>query len=269
MQRKQIKQFFRGRGDSFIPFMPLVNRIAARINQVTPEQMWQDPGILANTLLRSQQLFNLPAITFTLDLTAAGRTAVVTEAVRRAAQLVGQKAAFNIVVTGLLPLATQMGVNSAVENALAAVKSLGEAGVDLVAVDGGDLVFTDIPAFLNPLWNTVRYYDAEPILVVNRTNPILAELASELSGLIIMGAPAEGELAFLAQIRDDNGICLGFPVPLTAFAGNLRALEELLKIFVSTLGPKGIFLVSSGEVPADTPVNQLQEIIGVINRPLI
>lgn len=205
MPRRRIKQFFRGTADPFIPFIPLVHNLAARIEQVPQERMWQDPGILANALVRTQQLFNFQAVTFNLDIRIPNRAGVVTEAMRRAAPLVGRKAVFKVMLTGLLALSRAKGADTAMETALQTVKTLGENGVDLVAVDMEDWAangaFQDAPAFLAPLWNTIRYYDAEPILMAQKVKPCLEELSGELSGLVILGAPDEGELNFLNRLK--------------------------------------------------------------------
>lgn len=272
MPRRRLKQFFRGMTDPFIPFIPQVHNLAARIEQVSPDRMWQDAGVLANALLHTQQLFNLQVITFNLDIRIPGRPIMITEAMRRAAPLLGKKAAFKAILTGLLELSRTKGIAIAMETALSAVKTLGENGIDLVAVYMENLAaegaIRDAPAFLNPLWNTIRYYDAEPILVVEEIKPCLEEISGDLSGLVVLGPPDQGELNLLGQIKENSGICLGFPIPTAALEGNLTALEQFLTATYAALGNKGIFLVSSGEIPADTPINHLQELLGVINRPL-
>jgi hypothetical protein len=121
-----------------------VTDFAARLEQVSREDMLADPQVLTRTLVGAQSLFGLDAVVVPVE-----RVEVAAEAVRRLRALLGDRAA----LVALLP-----------DPELELANALDLQHVDVVAVTADE----PEPDRLAPLWNVARYYSAATWLVCPR-----------------------------------------------------------------------------------------------------
>jgi hypothetical protein len=296
-----FKDLFRGKRLGTVPFLPYAFELAARMEQVALEELSGDPGLMVNALINAQKIIGGDAILTRIDMSLpeskkdrgvladdfflAGKPAVSLEATRRLKEIAGRQAVLACQITGPLTLARSFSVpgedvvnegdmKSNLEIArqlvIKVIKMIGEIRPDLILVAeeeimpetlGGEVA---IAACLEPLWNTIRYYDAEPLLVVkNIDGRSLELLAGDVSGIIFLGGAGCG-LEELASLHMEKGVCFGLPVPGEVFAGQHELLECFLSDIRSYFGGRGIFACSAGEIPPGTPVEHLKKVVDAL-----
>ncbi len=294
-----FKDLFRGRRLENVPFLPFIFELSARVEQVSPEHLQSDPGLMVNALLNTRQVTGVDVVLTRVDLSFAGQknevnfnaaelhrhgaTAASLEATRRLREIVGRQAVLACQVTGPLTLARgcpgfqqaggafkQNVLESAQQAVLQVVKVIGETRPDLILIKEKEIVsetkdeISASAACLEPLWNTIRFYDAEPLLVSRKINSCsLDTLAGEVSG-IVFAANFNCQLTELSRLHQEKGVCFGLPVPSEVFAGRHELLEGFLEDVRQTFDGRGVFACSAGEIPPDTRLESLKTVIGLL-----
>jgi len=65
--KQMVKDLFRGKGLTSIPFIPLISTVAAKVAQVSVRELLTNPTRLANTLQTTQRLLNTDAVVCLYD----------------------------------------------------------------------------------------------------------------------------------------------------------------------------------------------------------
>lgn len=170
--RERVREFLAGRRADRAPFLPLLTNFAARLEQVSREEMLTDPQVLTRTLIGAQALFELDAVTLPVE---RAQLAAAAEAVQRLRVLVGERAALVVLLPAPeLELANALGLQHA-----------DAVGVVTAEVD---------PNRLTPLWNVARYYAAPTLLVCPRGSTEAARAGADAIA-VWEGATAEELLA--------------------------------------------------------------------------
>jgi len=119
------------------------------------------------------------------------------------------------------------------------------------------------------LFNLIKYYNCYPMLVVKDIEfDFLSELQQTIapSGVCLMGKRlSEDDLANLRKLSDSLKVAFGLPLPM----GNKTELTEQLTTisnFMSKNKLPGFFYVSDGEVPYDTPLEMIHDLIAKIRN---
>jgi hypothetical protein len=191
--RGWVRAFLAGGHAERAPFLPLVTDFAARLEQVSREEMLADPQTLTRTLVAAQALFDLDAVALPVE---RAHLASAAEGVRRLRVLLGERAALIV----LLP---------APELELA--NALGLEHVDALGVLAAEVE----PDRLAPLWNVARYYAVPSLLICPRGSTDAARAGADAVA-VWEGATAE-ELLTAGARRAGVAIAPGGePPPLPA-----------------------------------------------------
>ncbi|MFH1646438.1 MAG: uroporphyrinogen decarboxylase family protein [Chloroflexota bacterium] len=223
-----------------------------------------------------------------VDPAASPRLPVLLEVTKRIVMSRGKDVAIVGVLTGPVSLASMLtgDQNGAAVTAIPLagnllmklVKSLGDLRVDAVFfredIPGADyprrLAAHQAPyaAVYNTLFNLVRHYNAFPAVIL-KDIPL-----DYITGLHKMIAP--GGIALLGQRLDDNSlasvqelsaslkVAFGLPLPV-ADPDLLKSQYDIISRFIGGHKPTGLFYVSDGEIPEDTPLDTLHDLAAKIN----
>ncbi|HJX12883.1 MAG TPA: uroporphyrinogen decarboxylase family protein [Dehalococcoidales bacterium] len=224
-----------------------------------------------------------------VDPAASPRIPVLLEVTKRIGMSRGKDVAVIGVLTGPVFLANLLtgGQDGAAMTAIPLagnllmklVKSLGDLRVDAVFfredIPGADypgrLAAHQAPytAVYNTLFNLVRHYNAFPAVIL-KDIPL-----DDITGLHKMIAP--GGFILLGQRLDDAGLArvrefsaslkaaFGLPLPV-AEPDLLTGQYDIISRFIGGHKPTGLFYVSDGEIPEDTPLETLHDLAAKINR---
>ncbi len=295
-----FKDLFRGKRLENVPFLPFIFELAARVEQVTTEQLQNDPGLMVNALLNTRQVTGVDVVLtrvdlsfsaqksegcgFTAELHRHGKAAVSLEATRRLREIIGKQAVLACQVTGPLTLARsypgfqeaaageyeQSSLEAARQAVLQVIKVIGESRPDLILIKekkiapetAGEASAT--AACLEPLWNIIRFYDAEPLLVSQEIGGrTLDSLAGEVSGIVFSDS-FDCRLSELSRLHQEKGVCFGLPLPGEVFTGRHELLDGFLDDIKEAFDGRGVFACSCGEIPPDTRLESLKTVAGLL-----
>lgn len=298
--KRLFKDLFRGKQLEYIPFLPYNFSLACRLEQVAPEEFQSDPGLMANALLNAGKILGFDVILTKVELELPGqtsnietsvnkikdntKTSVCFEAMRRIKQTMDKKVTLACQISGPLSLTRAIwnqgedrtgDVNPgraemARQAVLQIIKTIGEIGPDMILVSEEDLNpdtlggTEEITAFLEPLWNSIRYYNSEPLLVTHSIdNEILNLICHDISGVIFPNG-IDRKPEELALLNEATGTCFSFPIPKEVFAGQYQLLDGFLAGIKQHFGNKGIFTCSAGEIPPSIDVEDMKTILGLL-----
>ncbi len=287
--KKLFKDLFKGRELKVLPFFPLAHKLAAKVGQVDPQLIWGDPATMVNSLLTTKELCKFGVLTTSIDRAgceadASGgllmqmqeRAGVALEVTQRLKHMLGDSTILGCMAAGPFTLAggrSNSGVWEGVEKSfieardhlLQQIKLMGESRIDFLMLheDGLDVpenAVTEYVEQIRPLWNALRYYDVQPILALKGSPPhIIESLAPEVSGIAIMDNIFELDLEWLSRIAEQEKICIGLALPEEVFKGSLEMMETILGRIAEHFNRRRIFLLPSGEIPAETEICNIQD----------
>jgi uroporphyrinogen decarboxylase len=214
-----------------------------------------------------------------------GRISVALEAVKRISMLKGKEIPILGVVTGPLTLARFLRGDrfiSELENPSEETMELIELaqkvnlklcnayckqGVDAIVIAEKslgelrpDLIHTTIGPVLETIWKVARYYNAYSIILTRDCSERHIEPIFQLQadGVVISGN-IDQEAIRDAAIKYNR--CFSINIPCSALLGTQAELNDVLRRCLSTQERKGFFLSAEWEVPYDTPVTNIHEIM--------
>jgi hypothetical protein len=255
--RKRVRRFLSGREGDRPPFVAFATELAARLEQVDPERLIEEPNALTRALLGLQELFRLEAIVLEVPADTLPRAGgAVAEGLKRLRALLGERAAVVLALPGPRTIAavadeppTAEALDRFGSELLAAAASLEPQHADCLAVlervEVRDEEIAALDEALTPLWNAARYYSLPSLLVLAR-----AGRAAAGSGA---NAVAVWEGATGAELVQAGARRVGIPV--TVGAASPPPL------------PPGGFWTTAGELPAQTEVEWLHELVSAVQAP--
>jgi hypothetical protein len=252
--RERVRAHLAGRPADRRPFLPFATALAARLDQVPPEQLLDEASSLTRALAGAQSLLDLDAVIVDVPppaLTAAG-IAVVGEAVLRLRASLGDRAALVLALPGPRTLAEAGSVEPTPDalddfgaGILAAANELDPHRADCLAiVERAALPDEAVGALdeaLSPLWNAARYYALPSLFVAAQAGPAAARIGSDAISIWSGVTPDE----LVAAGRGPVGVTVevGLPPPLL---------------------PPGGFYTTAGDLPADTDLEALRALLGAM-----
>jgi hypothetical protein len=218
----------------------------------------------------------------------SSRIPILLEATKRVVMSQGKEAAVIGVLSGPCSLAKTLtggGEDKNIENVISLAgklltkltKSLCELKIDAVFFME-DLLGTEYPAELlsrnkdyaavyATLFNLIKYYNCYPVLIVKDIEfDFLSELHRTIapSGVCLLGKRlGDDDLGNLSKLSSSLKVAFGLPLPM---GNQTELLEQLTTIgnFMSKNKSPGFFYVSDGEVPYDTPLEIIHDLIAKI-----
>jgi uroporphyrinogen-III decarboxylase len=217
-----------------------------------------------------------------------GRFGTVIESLRRIKMVSGKNIALAAIVTGPLTVATNLTGRDLIqdfsENPEQATKTIEAAAsfilkivqiycqfeLDIIAI-ADRLIATSPVAYLgqlqsilSPVVNTIRFYNAYPVLLPGNMSP------EKLTGIINLGfdgiVASEIDGNTWRQIRGGRACILGKAIPSRMFKSPRKELEECVETYLKTGIEPGTFLTTDWEVPPDTPPENLHLVMDMIAR---
>jgi uroporphyrinogen-III decarboxylase len=213
-------------------------------------------------------------------MSRGGRFGTVVESLRRIHTVSGAECGLAAVVTGPLQLAATLtgrdivkellespdGVSGLLEATVAFLLKLAqvycELELDIVVI--ADSLAASLPAgqvpwlssVLGPLVNTVRFYNAFPVLLPLGASPVSAArlAAAGCDGIAAAGIDPS---AWKNAARGLSAV-FGMAVPAGILAGDTNELEEHLKRYLPEYPVSGVFLTTDDQVLAETPPENFQ-----------
>jgi hypothetical protein len=117
------------------------------------------------------------------------------------------------------------------------------------------------------LFNLIKYYNCYPVLIVKDIKfDFLSELHRTIapSGVCLLGKRfGDDDLDNLSKLSGSLKVAFGLPLPM---GSQTELMEQLTTIsnFMSKNKSPGFFYVSDGEVPYDTPLETIHDLIAKI-----
>ncbi len=255
--RERVRRHLMGRGADRPPLIAFATAFAARLDQVDPDALWQDPGALTRALMSLDALFGLDAIVVDVPRAALRSDALsgIADGVARLRALLGDRAALVLALPGPL---TQSGLGGATtgeleergDELLEAAKRLGPEHADCLAIVERAPVGSDdaqpLDDALAPLWNTARHYSVASLLLAAEGGLELADTGADAVSVWSGVSPQE--------LAASGARCVGCPVELSTPTPVLPAL------------PPGGFYTVRGELPADTEIDWLHQLVAAVGR---
>ena len=143
-----------------------------------------------------------------------------------------------------------------------------ELGVDAIVVAEDMLgtvkpgLYQTVAAPLKSIWNVARFFGARSLILgrgcpADRIEPVLALQAD--------GVALSGDIDYLRlhEAALKRGACCGRSIPDRVLLGTPPATGGSFEDYVSTTG-RGSFLTTEWEVPPDTDVNAMHELMRVV-----
>jgi uroporphyrinogen-III decarboxylase len=123
-----------------------------------------------------------------------------------------------------------------------------------------DLIHAMIAPVFQTLWNVTKYYNAYSLILTRDCSDEHVEPIFQLQtdGLVISGN-IDYEHILGAAVKYNR--CFGINIPSSALLGTQAELNEVLRRCPTTQERRGFFLSTEWEVPYDTPVTNLHEIM--------
>jgi hypothetical protein len=132
-------------------------------------------------------------------------------------------------------------------------KAMGDAGVDLLMIREKTLPLSDevgikkLSRCFAPLWNTAKFYDLSPLLVIEDLKAEKFDLASKLSGSFVI--PADQ-----LSISAPKGRKVSLSLPVALLEKEAGQIESFLlsKLVIAGSAPPPLFLLTTdGEIPSE------------------
>jgi len=214
----------------------------------------------------------------------SSRIPILLETTKRVVMSQGKEAAVIAVLTGPCSLVKTIAGDQATEDVIPLAgklltkltRSLCELKIDAVFLSE-DLLGTEYPAELlsrkayaaiyATLFNLIKYYNCYPVLTVKDINfDFLSELHRTIapSGVCLLGKRfGDDDLDNLSKLSRSLKVAFGLPLPM---GNQAELLEQFTTIsnFMSKNKSPGFFYVSDGEVPYDTPLEIIHDLIAKI-----
>jgi hypothetical protein len=259
--RDRVRTFLLGGEADRPPFLAFASGLAARLAQRSRDELLSDPQSLTQAHLDAVAVCGFecvlldpgdrPVLEAQRGAVPGGGEAlrVLAEAEERLRVLLGESAALGVVLPGPLALASQLGrppevdeLESLGSTILGVFQSLRPPLVDLVVVREGSVredQVAEIGAALAPLWNAARYYSMPSLFLAARAGVAVASVGADAVAVGEGAAPEELALAGAKRVG----------VPVDPERGSLPPL------------PPGGFYLTAGEIPPDTDVSVVQELV--------
>ncbi len=229
----------------------------------------------------------------TVDLRRSSRIPILMETTKRIVMSLGKEVAVAGVLTGPCSLVKNLlepakaGAEHEIEDVISAVgslltqfaRSLCELKVDAVffredslgASYWEELLTLNKPyaGIYTTLFNVIRYFNGYPLLIVKDLRlEVVEDLHKMLkpSGVILCGERVdEADLAYLKDLSDSLRIAFGLPLPMETQKG-LWNQFNIINDFICKYEPAGVFYTSDGEVPHDTPLEIIHDLVAKIRN---
>jgi uroporphyrinogen-III decarboxylase len=312
-----------------LPFIPWIFSHAAKLEQITLRNMYNDPTQYSKCLQNTRKLYGYDAIISGFDSSLeaemcgcpinwrddfktpdveprpdfnfsslkdinvenavkTGRFGTAFESLRRINMVSGKNIALATIVTGPLTVATVLTGRNLIqdfsENREQALKTVEAAAAfilkviqiyaqlqpDIIAV-ADRLISTfpvayleRLPSILSPIINTIRFYNAYPVLLPGNIPP---ENLAEIIKIGFDGIVAsEIDSNTWRQIKNGKNCILGKAIPSRLFTSGKKELQEYLESYLKTGIEPGTFLTTDWEVPPETPPENLHLVMDMIAR---
>jgi uroporphyrinogen decarboxylase len=216
-----------------------------------------------------------------------GHLPVVLEAVKRLNMVMGKEVALIAVITGPLTLAghlkgpsfiaevkDQRGeVNELIEQTgrllIRLCRTYCELGMDVIVVAEGMVGRLEpdrselIAPFLRTLGNIAKFYNVSTILLAKGCGPGHVEPLFQLQvdGIAIGG---QIDYEYCQSYANKYNRCYGIALPSSSLLGKAVEARESIESCLRAAQKKGCFICTEDEVPFDTPVANLHEIMKAI-----
>jgi uroporphyrinogen-III decarboxylase len=214
----------------------------------------------------------------------AGRFGTVIESLRRICAVSGPSVATVTAVGGPLTLTTdltgldpaedfeklQPAVETAASFLLKVVQTYCQLELDVIAFlerPAALLPAQHLPwvqSVLAPILNTVRFYNAASVLLPGDVS------ADGLDGLLDLGfdgiVVAGIDPVTWNQIKRGRDGVLGKAIPASLIGGSHAELKDYLQAHLPNCAGPGVFLTTDGEVPLETPPENLRLVMDMITR---
>src|SRR5437588_6934922 len=219
------------------------------------------------------------------DLPRLGRIPVASEVLRRLKVILKDEPALIVSVTGPLTLARQLSTGSnsdlrqplpellefAAEVTACVSRTFVEAGADLVLIVENRLSDLSIEtcdaytAFLDPIINIIRFYEALPVLLLNGSTlgeNLRAAIFSRDWNCALCTSPSETNLANnVIQPIAFHGVAL----PANVFASGQESVEDSLDAAIRLMpGQSPICLTSSTDIQPTADLKYLAKVLDTI-----
>jgi uroporphyrinogen-III decarboxylase len=219
-----------------------------------------------------------------------GRFGTVIESLRRINMVSGPDLALAAVVSGPLTLATGLTgrdiVKDFIERPEEAMSTIDDAAafllkivkvycqlqLDIIAI--ADRLMASIPevhlawlrSTLSPTINTVRFYDAFSVLLPGESSP---DNIAKLMDLGFDGIVAAGiDLNTWNEITGTHSCVLGKAIPSRLLTASKEELQQYLDTILNGDTAPGVFLTTDGEVPADTPPDNIHLVMDILSKKI-
>lgn len=224
------------------------------------------------------------------EIEKMGRLPIVLEATKRLVMLRGREIALIGVITGPLTLArllkgdaimadlesgsqeTPRLIQLARNVALKLCRAYCELGVDIIAIaetmfgrrDPG--LWNLMNSCLRTLWNVTRHYNAYPIVLVRECN---GQDVEPVFGLRANGVVLSGNIdyEYVRKTAIKFNCCFSGNISCSALLGTQRQVKDAVRASVAIKEKRGFFLSTEWEIPYDTPVENVHEIMNTLHQP--
>jgi hypothetical protein len=254
--RERVRRHLGRGGADRPPLIIFATAFAARLEQVEPNQLWEDANLLTRTLLRVHSLFGADALVIEPPPAALGADgrAIVSDAIGRLRTTTGDAVALVIALPGPLTLASLPGpapgatLEDLGDELVETLHALGPeradclAVVERTAVSSGDAELLE--EALTPLWNAARYYAVASMLLAAEGVPELGETGADAVAVWTGASPRD----LAARGSRHVGVAVE--------AGQSELPEAV----------EGGFYISRGELPAATEAESLHRLMEAVRR---
>jgi len=217
-----------------------------------------------------------------------GRFGTVIESLRRISMVSGNNIALAAVVSGPLTVAASLTGRDLIQDfsqnpeqtaktveataafILKVVQVYCQLQLDIIAI--ADRLMATFPvahlaqlqSILSPVVNTIRFYNAYPVLLPGNSSP------ENLAGIIDLGfdgvVASEIDGNTWSQIKRGKPCILGKAIPSCLFNSGKKELQEYIDIHLKGDIEPGTFLTTDWEVPPDTPPENIHLVMDMIAR---
>ncbi len=247
---------------------------------------WPDTGalpeVVSHPLSEGAAVYDLD----TSDFENQGRIPVVLEATKRLNIIKGKEVAIAGVITGPLTLARHLKGealiddlnqgNDEAEDIIEAAGSIGlklcrsycEIGMDLIVVAEetpgrlGTRISQVLASPLRSIWNVAGFYNVNTLLLSKGCSE---EYIEPILDLQADGIALSGNMDY-SRLKDaalERNCCFAGSIPLSVLLDEASLVEDTVKECL-VIKDKGFFLSTDWEIPYETNVNNMHEVMRVI-----
>lgn len=263
--RERVRQFLVGGEADRPPFLPLPMELAARLAQVRPAELMEDPHLMTQSLLETVAVCDFDSVALALpresltDPAGAGFPGndlvlgVLHEAVHRLRAIWGDRVGMVVLLPGPGTWATSgdrwpslTELEDVVARLLAALNFLQPPlldGFGVLEEDTPDATVDDLSESLAAVWNLARYYAVPSVFVTAHGGTSAARTGADAVAVWDGVAPAE--------LLGAGAQRVGVPLQMAGSA----SLPDL---------PEGGFFTTAGEIPATVEVERVQQLVAEV-----